>query len=524
MVNKSSNLHIFPCSNRKVNQGDNYVTQKNLTNIIKHLPASGNYVVSTTADADPFCFFIKGYYVEITGGLRAFAGIESGDIYASVNISDGYLSGSDSSDDLTTSTQDFIKFNNESGDLLLVDEVDENDYVPTLPISGNGSLSLQNKSIDSSAKIELKKSGTDKRPEVLVRSGAGDSDKPGLTYIAAYNADNTAKSQLTLSGSGNGEIILYTNNSNGVINIGTDSIKPTVNINSTRTNISSASTIQLDTNDSTGIINIGTSIIKPTVNINSTKTNISGNTTVNGNLSVSGTNILKTNYLSANTGTSIQLNNDITKASNSNITINATTINATNGYLKTLSPVGQVTGSSIGTSTNHYQQGFINELTFKKKDATVAKLSTVIDDIETRLSTLGFKTASITMANPNNSGSLKKLGNFVIGEITLTRFHSDTLGTIPDDFRPYANTTMNVPINQQGHDFAIMITMTFSADGNITFSESPGDTLTLKQTKLLFGWDTTDGNYQTSTTSEASAGGGSTDSGGDYTHMTPETK
>lgn len=125
--------------------------------------------------------------------------------------------------------------------------------------------------------------------------------------------------------------------------------------------------------------------------------------------------------------------------------------------------------------------------------------------IEERLTKLGFKSGSVTLESgvTATENTIKKLGNFVIGNITISNMRTPkttvTLGTIPSGFRPYKTLSFFGGIegreNDQTYTFSAMCTVTINTSGTIVLTV-PTMSYIITNAKLNFGFDTTAGNYQ----------------------------
>lgn len=83
---ESSKIKVFPAAGRSTEYPEGYLTtEDNLNRVVNAIYASNNssFVISSTADSEPFKFVIKGYYFEITD----LTGLDvSGDLYATIYL------------------------------------------------------------------------------------------------------------------------------------------------------------------------------------------------------------------------------------------------------------------------------------------------------------------------------------------------------------------------------------------------------------------------------------------------------
>lgn len=163
----------------------------------------------------------------------------------------------------------------------------------------------------------------------------------------------------------------------------------------------------------------------------------------------------------------------------------------------------------------------IGDKTFTKKVnnveqsvcATYASTDTSKGTIEERLTQLGFKSAAITVAG-NRGNTVKKLGNFVTGNITFTNWNAysalstyfaqgKTLFTLPLDYVPYHNVTFPYILYVPGDGSALcgllsVIGRRSGGNGEVIVERNlnAGNlSSTVVNLKITFGFDTSKGIY-----------------------------
>ena len=142
----------------------------------------------------------------------------------------------------------------------------------------------------------------------------------------------------------------------------------------------------------------------------------------------------------------------------------------------------------IGNASNAYKDAYIENVYAK------SIISPTITKINERLNELGFKEGTISDFSGSNS-SLTKLGNYVIGSMTFAPA-KEKIGTIPIGFRPYAKRETKIVVGH--YDIIESVnkyhpgTLTFNTDGTIVCSRYEWDS---EITTVIFGWDTTSGDY-----------------------------
>ena len=192
-----------------------------------------------------------------------------------------------------------------------------------------------------------------------------------------------------------------------------------------------------------------------------------------------------------------------TPVSQDNLITNPTGIYQMPLYRLTVNTAGTVTATanwtSLGVATIGYplRSEYANraEEADHADDATTAttatnyntssgNIKTKFDSIETRLTNLGFKSGSATIASgsasPNN---LYRQGNYVYGRIGITgamRALNATWFTLPQNFRPKTAFTTTASGKVTGYIYidvttlGTALTLKFNTDGTVVVTAAPG--------------------------------------------------
>lgn len=139
-------------------------------------------------------------------------------------------------------------------------------------------------------------------------------------------------------------------------------------------------------------------------------------------------------------------------AFSANVTIDRTTIPQ---YSKgMLSTDGGDIGIEVVTPSGESIIGFYNKsnLTWTVRVIDVMEIYQGLENLDQRMSNLGFKEGSVTFTNTPSNITLNKLrrqGNYVIGQITNCNWSTNqtsNLLTLPEGFRPKRNTTVRLTV------------------------------------------------------------------------------
>ena len=139
-------------------------------------------------------------------------------------------------------------------------------------------------------------------------------------------------------------------------------------------------------------------------------------------------------------------------------------------------------------------QAKIENGTLKAKIAEYASVDTSKGTIEERLTSLGFRQGSVSLASGTATvNTVKRTGNYVFGQVTATtstQTSNNVLFTLPTNFRPKTQYSflMGVVSTALGNDFNDGVTATVRTNGEFYISGTLRG-YTIKSYNVNFGFE-----------------------------------